>query len=409
MQLHDVELERLVLCDFLFYNENFDHADSAFPVEAFYLESHRTVFKQMRDSHREFGAVDYPSLVMQLREKGKAQLIMDVLIPMLSIMNSYEPECAYMPLHVKTLLKFFVSRERQKTFAEFNKTVAEGGDAVEAQMLLEATLLALNSYLFEPEQEDVEEIAGELETNFLPTGYYDLDRQIEGMPAPGLIVVAARPSVGKSAFARGIIEHVSKTKRVYWYSQDQSRSQIYKLEATKQKLQIDKLNMEQKINFVRQVQNTVWHGNVELIDKPLPIGQLVSNIKLSMPDVVVVDYLQIVRSNESDEYDRITKVCQELKTLAFQMKIPIIALAQFNRQFKKGETPDMAWLRGSGQIEQDADMILAIERDTDDLSSTSAAQIHVLKNKVGPRTRVDLLWSRDRASFMNMAKAMSKV
>lgn len=399
--MYDYDLERLILCDFLFHNGNFEHPDSAFPMEAFYSEQHRDVFKQMRAMYLRHGTVDYPSLLMELRSLEKTQLILEVLIPCLGVKDSYDPECAYMPIHVETLLKMFVKRERDKAILKFRQDIKDGTDAIDAQMELDTMLMVLNSYILDIDQDDIESIADELEQDFLATGYYDLDREINGLASPGLNIIAARPSVGKSAFARGIIGHVSKKKKVYWYSQDQSRAQIYKLEATKAGLNTEALSREEKVKFIERVQRQQWHNNVELVDKPLPIGQLISNVKLSNPDVLVIDYLQIVRSGEADEYDRVTRVCMELKTLALQMKIPVIALAQFNRQYKQGETPDMSWLRGSGQIEQDADMILALERDTADLSQFTDAYVYVLKNKVGKRAKVRLQWARDSAAYRN--------
>lgn len=402
--MHDFDLERLVLCCFLFYPDHFADPENSFPLEAFYSEQHRIVFSHMKAIQESTKELEYVALIMVLREAGHHRLIMNVCIPMLGIMRSYEPECAYVKTHINTMLKLMIKRERDKALAKFKQDIHDGRDAIEAQMELDSVLMILNTYIHDQDEEELDELLDQLEVSHLETGYYDLDKQIGGLANPGLNIIAARPSVGKSSFARGIITHVSKFKKVYWYSQDQSRAQIYGLEATKRGYDISKMTREQRAGFIHTVKNEYWHNNVILTDNPVPISQLITNIKLANPDVVVIDYLQIVRSSEKDEYDRVTTVCMELKTLSLQMKLPVIALAQFNRQFKKGDVPDMSWLRGSGQIEQDGDIILALDRDSDNLSEYTDAYLYVLKNKVGPRARVQLVWQSSAASYRNASK-----
>lgn len=207
-----------------------------------------------------------------------------------------------------------------------------------------------------------------------------------------------------SAFARSVIRRAAaRGDQVLWYSKDQAAGQIYEMEMARDTRQssatIRALPRERRIAGIQHVRDNVWHGNVTLIDRPIPLTQLVSLTKSTVPDLLVIDYLQILDTGHDKDIERITAASIALKTLASQMRIPILVLAQFNRGHEDGK-PSMSNLKGSGQIEQDADQIYALERDTT-LNSGSAqeAQIHILKNKTGSTGMARLHWHGQYATF----------
>jgi replicative DNA helicase len=225
-----------------------------------------------------------------------------------------------------------------------------------------------------------------------------------------LNIVAARPSVGKSSFARAVIRKAAQRgDRILWYSKDQSENQIMELEIARA-LKIDSnrertLELERRLAGIKHVRQEVWNGNVTLIDRPIPLPQLLTVAKTEQPDLIVIDYIQILDTGLDDEYESITAASKALKTLAFQLRVPILALAQFNRSHQPGKPPSMANLRGSGQLEQDADQIYALDRDTTlHTTASQEAKLHVLKNKTGGAGVVTLSWVGRYAEYAPAAR-----
>lgn len=209
--------------------------------------------------------------------------------------------------------------------------------------------------------------------------------------------------------ARSIIRHAAQRgDRVVWYSKDQSENQILELEIARLRntstTAVRSMSQPDLLEAIREVRRVTWNNRVHLIDEPIPLGELLTVIRTNQPQLVVIDYLQILDTGHDDEYESITFASKALKTLAFQMRIPVLALAQFNRAHRHGSVPTMNNIRGSGQIEQDADQIYALERDTNRPSEDEQnADLYVLKNKVGPTAKIELHWRAKWASYENAA------
>lgn len=197
---------------------------------------------------------------------------------------------------------------------------------------------------------------------------------------------------------------------MFWYSGDQSLSQIYELEIAHVKrsgqLRISEWEYEKRVKAVEHIKTQVWRDRVILIDDPLTLPRLTSLARASNAGLVVVDYLQIVDTGIRDEseYASVTRVSKALKALALEMNVPVVALAQISREVNPNEAPSLRHLKSSGQMEQDADQVWGLQRDTSVSSDEpQQATLHILKNKTGPTGRVPLSWIGDYASYEEWA------
>ncbi|MFL0802428.1 MAG: replicative DNA helicase [Agarilytica sp.] len=252
----------------------------------------------------------------------------------------------------------------------------------------------------------------------LSTGFKDLDEKIIGLNPGELVVVAGRPSMGKTTFGMNIVRHnILQDKNVL----------VYSIETTKEKLMERMLSDVGKIPLMKirtgQLGEQDW-PNLEcaarrLKDKSLILSDL-SNLHIDRAqaiarkinrkkklDLVVVDYLQLMRGEGENETLRLAEVSRGLRAMAKQINVPVIAVAQINRGTEKSTNrrPTIADIRQSGQIEQDADVILMIYRDeyyNEDSVEKGIAEIIIGKQKNGETGTIRVASKLQHNSFEDL-------
>lgn len=406
MEAHDAGLEEVVLASFMLNPEAMDGHDALIPAEMFFLERHRKLWKAFERVHRRHGTLDLKLIELECDEEIAAHLAGLYLSP--AVLDSPTFTSMYLPMYLDELRRMYARREKARAARKFESDIGNGADEATARIELESVLDALES--LDPYETTDEEILQSIGPNGrMPTGYPDLDSRLGGgMTRPGLNVLAARPSVGKSALARGIIRHAAaRGENVFWYSVDQSASQIYELEIARANHQtadwVRRQSEDRLLAMIRDVRESVWRNRVQLMDSPQPLPVLLSLAKASGARLVVVDYLQAVPTGDESEYESVTRVSKALKALALEMRVPVLALAQFNRgEARADEIPSMGNLRASGQIEQDADQIWALRRDTM-RTGDGVGEVFVLKNKTGGTGKLSLTWKSQWASYESLS------
>ncbi len=259
----------------------------------------------------------------------------------------------------------------------------------------------------------------------IPTGFVDLDNMMTGMHAGELIIVAARPAMGKTAFVLNIVHHLAIKKNIPCL--------IFSLEMSKQQLgtrmmAIDAMVDSKAMKLSHTLTDDDWDKLAETMDVMVkaPI-HMVDNSNISMAELrslarmykqnygiglIVIDYLQLMSSNKPVENRQtfISEVSRSLKNLARELEIPIIALSQLSRAVdaRTEKKPVISDLRESGSIEQDADMVMFIYRDEyynpDTTTKPNTAEIIVAKNRSGETGSVDLRWIGKYTKFANPEK-----
>lgn len=256
------------------------------------------------------------------------------------------------------------------------------------------------------------------------TGFLDLDYKTAGMQPSDLILVAARPSMGKTAFVLNIAEYVA-------FKQDKTVA-IFSLEMSKEQLVNRLFSMEAKVDSQHlrtgNLSETEWEkliesagviGKSKLIidDTPgISIPELRSKCRKYKLEhnleMIIIDYLQLMsgssRSTDSRQQE-ISDISRSLKALARELRVPVIALSQLSRAVEQrpDHRPMLSDLRESGAIEQDADVVMFIYRDdyyNKDTERKGIAEIIIAKQRNGPIGTVELVWLPDFTKFANLQK-----
>jgi replicative DNA helicase len=256
----------------------------------------------------------------------------------------------------------------------------------------------------------------------LPTGFHVLDQMTSGFQAGDFVIVAARPSMGKTALGLNMAEHVSVDERrpSAFFSMEMSAQQVaQRLVCSRGGIDAHKFR-RRMLNDAEK--HTVSMTCAELRDAPLYIddtpGMTIMELRAKARrlrqqrgiEVVFVDYLQLMRQPGSDSrQEEVAAISRGLKALGRDLRIPIVAMAQLNRQTegRQGNTPRMSDLRESGAIEQDADVVLLIHREEyykkDDPSLRGKAELIIDKQRNGPTGKIDLVFNHITTRFNNAA------
>ena len=257
----------------------------------------------------------------------------------------------------------------------------------------------------------------------IPTGFLDLDYKLSGLQPSDLILVAARPSMGKTAFVLNIAQHVA-------FKQDQSVA-IFSLEMSKEQLVNRLFSLESHVDSqslrTGNLKDADWEKLIEsagiigkshliIDDTPgISVTELRSKCrKYKMEQdlkLVIIDYLQLMSGSIGKRSDsrqqEISEISRSLKAIARELNVPVIALSQLSRAVEQRpeHRPMLSDLRESGAIEQDADVVMFIYRDdyyNKDTDTPNQAEINIAKQRNGPIGTVNLAWIPDYTKFANL-------
>ncbi len=255
----------------------------------------------------------------------------------------------------------------------------------------------------------------------VPSGFYELDNMTTGFQKSDLIILAARPSMGKTAFALNIAQNVAMRSKipVAIFSLEMAKSQLVQrilcaeAEIDAQRIRTGQLQpkeWERITGILNTLHETPIYiddtGNVTVSE----IRAKLRRLKMQTPDLglVLIDYLQLIDDkSSSDRIQQISQISRSLKALARELNVPIIALSQLSRKVeeRKDRTPMLSDLRESGAIEQDADVVMFIYReeyyDKENPDLKNKAQIVVAKQRNGPTGQFELLFQGNTTKFKN--------
>ncbi|TSC75016.1 MAG: replicative DNA helicase [Parcubacteria group bacterium Gr01-1014_44] len=261
------------------------------------------------------------------------------------------------------------------------------------------------------------------------TGFYDLDGYLGGLQKSDLIVLAARPSLGKTSLALDIAKHVAQHEKVPVgiFSIEMAKEQIVdrlicaEANINLWKLRTGRLSSEGDGNDFEKVAvalDRLAQAPIFIDDVPSPtILQMRTMARRLQAEhglgLLVVDYLQLIRPTRASdsEVQQVTEISRNLKALAKELNIPILAVSQLSRnsEMRTDQRPKLSDLRSSGSIEQDADVVLLIYREDKvkkDTEKKGIAEIMIEKHRNGPTGKVELFFDEESVSFKNLAKGI---
>ncbi len=258
----------------------------------------------------------------------------------------------------------------------------------------------------------------------LPTGFVDLDYKTSGFQPSDLILIAARPSMGKTAFALNIARHMAVKCGV--------TAAIFSLEMSKEQLVSRMLSMESRVDsqslrtgdlrdedWTKLVEGADALGRTNLIIDDSPEVATVSGLRSKCRKykleqdlgIIFVDYLQLMNGNGRGDsrQQEISEISRGLKAMARELGVPVVALSQLSRAVEQrpNHRPMLSDLRESGAIEQDADVVMFIYRDdyyNKDTDKKNIAEINIAKQRNGPIGLVELVWMPQYTQFVNLKK-----
>jgi len=403
----------------------------------FYKPIHQTIYEVILDLFAKGEPIDILSVANRLKERNKLEETGG---------NSYLTELVNSIPTASNVLNYAKIVQRKRIFrdlidASFQIGVMGRDESSDVDQLLdnaESTIFSIAqkslSRNFIPLEATLEEAFERMdklskhggEIRGLPTGFNDLDNILAGLQKSDLVILASRPSMGKSALAIDIARNVAtKTKLpVGIFSLEMSKDQITDRLIASQagvdlwKLRTGRLSSEGPDNDFARIQQAlgVLSETPIYIDDGMTSGilqmrALARRLQASKGlGLIVVDYLQLMepRNAQASPVQQVTEISRSLKSLARELNIPILALSQLSRsvEFRSPPRPRLADLRESGSLEQDADVVLFIyrEKEMGETVPSNVAEIIIAKHRNGPVGAVKLFFDAERVTYRTLEK-----
>ena len=432
---HSIEAERSVIGAMLMDKDAIITAMEMIRGDDFYDRRYGVMFETMVELYSEGKPVDLVTFQDRLREKDVPPEISS--LEMIGELVAGVPTSANARQYAGIVREKAVLRRLIKVNEEIANACYSGKEPLEA--ILEDTEKKIFDLLkdkgagdFTPIREIALNTLEKIEKasqnksaiTGIPTGFTDLDYKLSGLQPSDLILVAARPSMGKTAFVLNIAQYVALRKNY--------TTAIFSLEMSKEQLMNRLFSMESRVDSqalrTGNLSDSDWDKLVEsvgiignsrmIIDDTL--GITVSEMRSKCRkfkleyglDLVIIDYLQLMsggRRNSDNRQQEISDISRSLKALAREIGAPVIALSQLSRavESRTDKRPMLSDLRESGAIEQDADVVMFIYRDdyyNKDTENPNIAEIIIAKQRNGPTGTVELVWLPDYTKFVNMEK-----
>lgn len=432
---HSIEAEQSVIGSMIMDREAITVASELICGDDFYGKQYGVVFDTMVELNDEGKPVDLITLQDRLREKdvppevSSLEFIRDLITAV--------PTSANIKYYAGIVAEKATLRKLIRLNEEIANTCYAGKENLE--VILEDTekrvfelVQKRNTGEFVPIRQVVMNAMDKIEkasksdgnVTGIATGFIDLDFRTAGMQPSDLILVAARPSMGKTAFVLNIAQHVAfkLNQTVAIFSLEMSKEQLvnrlFSLESRvdSQHLRTGKLSDAEWEKLIESA-GVIGQSNLIIDDTPgISISELRSKCRKYKLEhdlkLIIIDYLQLMsgsgRGSDSRQQE-ISDISRSLKALARELNVPVVALSQLSRAVEQrpDHRPMLSDLRESGAIEQDADVVMFIYRDdyyNKDTEKKGIAEIIIAKQRNGPIGTVELVWLPDYTKFANLKK-----
>ena len=422
--------------------------------EDFYRIAHQIVYRAMLNLHADNQPIDMITVIEELKNMGKLKDVGDVSY--ITLLANMVPTAANLKFHARIVEEKALQREvieSGTTLASLGYACREGDlqnlvDTAQQRLLrLTSRNIGTDYVHIKSVVETTADRLGQMVENNeavtgLPTGFTDLDELIAGLHPSDFYILAARPSMGKTALALNIAENVAlrgakndePLKRVLFFSLEMSREQLVQrmicteANLSKQELRPGKQSgaTEEELQSRKlSIMDRIWIASDKLAGSGLYIddtpGLTIQEMRAKARrlkseaglDLIVIDYLQLmqapnVKNNSENRQHEVSEISRGLKAIARELNVPVLALSQLSRnvETRQVKKPMLSDLRESGSLEQDADIVMFLYRE-DYYKNTGAAPSHlteliVAKHRNGPTGKIDLFFKNDTTQFISM-------
>ncbi len=423
---HDLEAERSVLGAILIDEEAIIKVSDHIKAESFYDRSHQLIYEGVVQLYEQREAIDVVTLTNQLKKNqvlkrvGGVSAISDLANQFSTAANAESYAKLIKEYYIKRQLITLGSQMSEMSF-DSSKSAQEVLDIAESKVFKVSQthssqeFISLKDTLVESFERLDELQKSEGELRGVPTGYQDLDDLSAGMQRSNLLILAARPGMGKTALALNITQNIAVKykKKVGFFSLEMSKEELVDRLLVAQadidawKLKTGRLNQQDFLK-ISDAMGVLAEADLFIDDTPgLSIFDMRTRARRLMSendiDVLVVDYLQLAQGRTKDNrVQEVSEISQGLKNVARELRVPVLALSQLSRAIENrgGKRPQLSDLRESGAIEQDADVVMFLYRKDEDLREQIT--LRVAKHRNGPLGEIELYFRGDRIKFYGM-------
>lgn len=440
----NIEAEQSVLGAMLIEKEAIPKVMEILRDTDFYREAHRVIFNAMLGLYNKNEAVDMITVTEILKRDNKLEDVGGIAY-VTSLANAV-PTAANVTYHAsiieeKSILRQLVSVSTQIASMgyEANDDVKNIIDSAESKILeisnrkKTADFTPINEIVLDSFK-SIEALMGNKNgLTGLPTGFEDLDNLTSGLHGSDFIILAARPSMGKTAFALNVVQNVAiraakkvggAPKTVAFFSLEMSKEQLVQrmlcAEANidSQRLRIGELRDEDWAMLINTA-DTLSSANIYIDDTAgitaMDMRSRARRLKAEHGlDLIVVDYLQLMqgsgkKNNSGDRQQEVSEISRSLKALARELDVPVIALSQLSRsvEARQVKRPMLSDLRESGSLEQDADIVAFLYREdyyNPETENKNITELIIAKHRNGPVDTVNLFFHKQYTKFVGLSK-----
>ncbi len=431
---HSIEAEQSVLGSMVMDNEAVATAAEFLKSDDFYREDHRVIFEAMIDLFAINKPIDFITLTEQLKLKGALDSVGG--IEYLTVIATAVPAITNVKYYSAIVEEKSLLRKLIKAASEIANTSFEAADEVasimeQAEKKIFNIIQNKNSQLFVPIKDILLSNFDKLEQLYknknkiigVPTGFIDLDKKTAGLHPSDLILIAARPAMGKTSFVLNVAQHAAMHANI--------PVAVFSLEMSKEQLINRMLWSEALVDSQRmrtgEMEDDDWPKLARVIgplsEAPIYIDDTpgISAIEIRAKcrrlkmekdlGLIVIDYLQLMESKGRVEsrQQEISAISRSLKILAKELNVPVVALSQLSRapEARSDHRPILSDLRESGAIEQDADIVMFLYRDdyyNPDTEKKNVAECIIAKHRNGSTGTIELQWIGQFTKFRNLDK-----
>ncbi len=435
---HSIEAEQSVIGSMILDKDAITVASEQLVGDDFYSKQYGIVFDAMVELYSAGKEVDPVTLQAKLKEKevspevSSLEYLKDILVTV--------PTAANIKQYTQIVKELSTSRKLIKATEEISLACYQGKDSIESIMdEAEKNIFNITQNRSADDFVSIGKVVmnamDRIETVYkakgsvtgIETGFSDLDYMTAGFQRSDLIIIAARPSMGKTAFVLNVAQHMAFKRNM--------NVAIFSLEMSKESLVNRMFSLESRVDAQKirtgKLTDGDWKALIESAGNIGKSGLIIDDTpSISVPelrskcrkykiehglDIIIIDYLQLMSgSGKSESHQQeISDISRSLKAVARELDVPVVALSQLSRavEGRPDKHPMLSDLRESGAIEQDADMVMFIYRDdyyNKDSEKKGIAEIMIAKQRNGPIGSVDLVWMPEYTKFANIARDFKK-
>ena len=428
--------EQAVLGSIMLRKDAIHEVEDVLTPDSFYVEKNKIIFRAMLDLSLKNEPIDMLSLSTKLSEQkvlervGGNQYLAEIV--------SVVPSSTNVKHYAEIVQKKYVLRSLIEAADYVSELGFEEGDD-HMDDILDMAEKKIFSVISSPKSQKFINLKDALPEAWerleklhehkdmlrgLPTGFRDLDNALSGLQKSDLIIIAARPSMGKTTLALDIarMSSITHDKSVLIFSLEMSSQQLVDRMLSAQSrvnawnLRTGRLSSDREFSQLRDSLDRLAKAKIYIDDQPgnsiVRMKALSRRLKAEKGlDLIVVDYLQLMTTSKNYDsmVNQVTEISRSLKSLAKELNVPVLALSQLSRAVEsRGGKPRLSDLRDSGSIEQDADVVMFIHREDknkDESEKTNIAEILIEKHRNGPTGKVELYFDEKTTTFLNLEKS----